>query len=51
VLLGWWLLAEPISARTLLAAAVIVAGVALTVMPRGQNRARLPLLPASSSAR
>lgn len=40
VLLGWWLLAEPISARTLLAAAVIVAGVALLVIPARQSRER-----------
>jgi drug/metabolite transporter (DMT)-like permease len=33
VLLGWWLLAEPVGARTLLAATAIVAGVALLVMP------------------
>jgi drug/metabolite transporter (DMT)-like permease len=38
VLLGWWLLAEPIGARTLLAAAVIVAGVALLVIPVRQSR-------------
>ena len=40
VLLGWWLLAEPISARTLLAAAVIVAGVALLIMPARRSRER-----------
>jgi hypothetical protein len=40
VLLGWWLLAEPIGARTLLAAAVIVAGVALLVIPVRQSRER-----------
>jgi drug/metabolite transporter (DMT)-like permease len=40
VLLGWWLLAEPIGARTLLAAGVIVAGVALLVMPARQSRER-----------
>jgi drug/metabolite transporter (DMT)-like permease len=34
VLLGWLLLGEPVSARTLLAAAVIVAGVALIVLRR-----------------
>jgi drug/metabolite transporter (DMT)-like permease len=42
VLLGWWLLGEPVSARTLLAAAVIVAGVALLVMPAPQDRERRP---------
>jgi len=33
VLLGWWLLGERIGARTALATAVIVAGVALIVLP------------------
>jgi drug/metabolite transporter (DMT)-like permease len=33
VLLGWWLLGEPITGRALLATAVIVTGVALIVMP------------------
>lgn len=32
VLLGWWLLDEPLTARTLLATAVIAAGVALIVL-------------------
>jgi drug/metabolite transporter (DMT)-like permease len=32
VLLGWWLLGEPLTARTLLATAVIAAGVALIVL-------------------
>ena len=34
VLLGWWLLDEPLGPRTLLAAAVIAVGVALIVLPR-----------------
>jgi drug/metabolite transporter (DMT)-like permease len=34
VLLGWWLLDEPLGPRTVLAAAVIVAAVALIVLPR-----------------
>jgi len=38
VLLGWWLLGEHVSGRTLLAAAVIVAGVALMVLPARQPR-------------
>jgi drug/metabolite transporter (DMT)-like permease len=33
LLLGWWLLGEHLSSRTLLAAAVIVTGVALMVIP------------------
>ena len=37
VLLGWWLLGEQVSVRTLLAAAVIVAGVALMVTPARQH--------------
>jgi drug/metabolite transporter (DMT)-like permease len=44
VLLGWWLLGEHVGGRTRLAAAVIVAGVALMVMP-----ARRP--PAEARAR
>ena len=32
VLLGWWLLGEPLTARTVLATAVIAAGVALIVL-------------------
>ena len=36
--LGWWLLGEHVSGRTLLAAAVIVAGVALMVLPARQPR-------------
>jgi drug/metabolite transporter (DMT)-like permease len=36
VLLGWWLLAEHVTGRTLLAATVIVAGVALLVLPARQ---------------
>ena len=47
VLLGWWLLAEPFSDRTLLAAAVIVAGVALLVVPARRSRG----LPARRAAR
>ncbi len=38
VLLGWWLLGEHNTGRTLLAAAVIVAGVALLVLPGRQHR-------------
>jgi drug/metabolite transporter (DMT)-like permease len=38
VLLGWWLLAEHVTGRTLLAAAVIVAGVALLILPARQRR-------------
>src|SRR5690349_6357036 len=38
VLLGWWLLGEHVGGRTLLAAAVIVAGVALMVLPARQPR-------------
>jgi drug/metabolite transporter (DMT)-like permease len=34
VLLGWWLLAEPLGMRTLLASVIIVAAVALIVLPR-----------------
>ncbi len=33
VLLGWWLLAEPLGMRTLLASVIIVAAVALIVLP------------------
>jgi hypothetical protein len=40
VLLGWWLLREQVSARTILAAAVIVAGVALIVLRRPPARPR-----------
>ena len=40
VLLAWWLLAERINARTLLAAAVIVISVALLVMPARPSQAR-----------
>ncbi|XVV15873.1 hypothetical protein ACQP2X_16435 [Actinoplanes sp. CA-131856] len=32
VLLGWWILSEPLTARTILATAVIAAGVALIVL-------------------
>jgi drug/metabolite transporter (DMT)-like permease len=43
VLLGWWLLGEHVSGRTLLAAAVIVAGVALLVTPaRRRQHAEAP---------
>jgi drug/metabolite transporter (DMT)-like permease len=43
VLLGWWLLGEHVSGRTLLAAAVIVAGVALMVTPaRRRQHAEAP---------
>jgi drug/metabolite transporter (DMT)-like permease len=38
VLLGWWLLAEHITGRTLLAVTVIVAGVILLVLPARQHR-------------
>jgi drug/metabolite transporter (DMT)-like permease len=38
VLLGWWLLAEHITSRTILAATVIVTGVALLVLPAPQHR-------------
>jgi drug/metabolite transporter (DMT)-like permease len=41
VLLGWWLLGEPVRVRTLLAAAVIVAGVALLVMPARRSRVKI----------
>jgi drug/metabolite transporter (DMT)-like permease len=40
VLLGWWILHEPLTARTLLATGVIAAGVALIVLaPRVTHRA------------
>jgi drug/metabolite transporter (DMT)-like permease len=39
VLLGWWLLAERISSRTLLAAVVIVIAVALIILPGRPSRA------------
>jgi drug/metabolite transporter (DMT)-like permease len=42
VLLGWWLLAEHVSGRTLLAAAVIVAGVVLMVTPGRRQPAEAP---------
>ena len=45
VLLGWWLLGEHVSGRTLLAAAVIVAGVALMVLPARRRQ------PAAAPAR
>jgi drug/metabolite transporter (DMT)-like permease len=38
VLLGWWLLGEHITGRTLLAATVIVAGAALLVLPARLHR-------------
>jgi drug/metabolite transporter (DMT)-like permease len=44
VLLGWWLLSEPLTARTLLATAVIAAGVALIVL------APVPARPPSGSS-
>ena len=34
VLLGWWLLDEPLGPRTVVAAVVIVVAVALIVLPR-----------------
>jgi drug/metabolite transporter (DMT)-like permease len=37
VLLGWWLLGEHVNGRTLLAAAIIVTGVALMVLPARQR--------------
>jgi drug/metabolite transporter (DMT)-like permease len=37
VLLGWWLLGEHISSRTVLAAVIIVTGVALMVIPARQR--------------
>jgi drug/metabolite transporter (DMT)-like permease len=42
VLLGWWLLREQVSARTILAAAIIVAGVALIVSRRPPAEPRAP---------
>src|SRR5918998_865676 len=39
VLLGWWLLDEPLGARTLLAGAVIAGAVALIVLPKRPPRA------------
>lgn len=41
VVLGWWLLGEPLSLRTLLATAVIVLGVALIVTDRASSPGRL----------
>jgi drug/metabolite transporter (DMT)-like permease len=40
VMLGWWLLSEQISGRTLLAAAVIAAGVALIMLRPGTQHAQ-----------
>jgi drug/metabolite transporter (DMT)-like permease len=41
VMLGWWLLSEQISGRTLLAAVAIAAGVALIMLrPREHNQGR-----------
>lgn len=37
VLLGWWLLGEHVSGRTLLAAVIIVTGVALMILPARQR--------------
>ncbi|HVP01290.1 MAG TPA: EamA family transporter [Solirubrobacteraceae bacterium] len=42
VFLGWWLLAEQLSPATLLAAAVIVGSVAVTVRPRTEPAVRKP---------
>jgi drug/metabolite transporter (DMT)-like permease len=41
VALGWWLLDEPVSSRTLVAAAVIAAGVALIVLPKPAAQAEI----------
>jgi drug/metabolite transporter (DMT)-like permease len=49
VLLGWWLLAERVDGRTLLAAAVIVAGVTLLVMPARHGRVGRPVEQAEPS--
>jgi drug/metabolite transporter (DMT)-like permease len=41
VALGWWLLGEPVGTRTLVAAAVIAAGVALIVLPKPGAQAEI----------
>ncbi|HEY2065524.1 MAG TPA: EamA family transporter [Gemmatimonadaceae bacterium] len=42
VLLGWWLAGEPVSMRTLVAAGVILAGVAIITVARDDKRGSAP---------
>ena len=46
VFLGWAILSEPLSARTIAAGAIILGAVALIITPRGSGRLPYPLLPA-----